>query len=41
MFCTSSSHRPCPDCPLVVAYGLGVDSIAMLVVFGRRQIRLS
>src|SRR5436305_9081267 len=31
--------RPCPDCPLVVAYGLGVDSTAMLVEFARRAIR--
>jgi hypothetical protein len=31
--------RPHPDCPLVVAYGLGVDSIAMLIEFARRGIR--
>ena len=31
--------RPCPDCPLVVAYGLGVDSTAMLVEFAHRDIR--
>ncbi len=31
--------RPWPDCPLVVAYGLGVDSTAMLVEFARRGIR--
>src|SRR5437763_17094071 len=31
--------RPRPDCPLVVAYGLGVDSTAMLVEFARRNIR--
>lgn len=31
--------RPRPDCPLVAAYGLGVDSTAMLVEFARRQIR--
>jgi hypothetical protein len=31
--------RPWPDCPLVVAYGLGVDSTAMLVEFAQRGIR--
>src|SRR6186713_2078743 len=31
--------RPYPDDPLVVAYGLGVDSTAMLVEFARRKIR--
>ena len=31
--------RPYPDCPLVVAYGLGVDSTAMLVEFVHRGIR--
>ena len=31
--------RPYPDCPLVVAYGLGVDSTAMLIEFVRRGIR--
>src|SRR4051812_35822912 len=31
--------RPFPDCPLVVAYGLGVDSTAMLVEFARRGVR--
>jgi hypothetical protein len=31
--------RPHPDCPLVVAYGLGVDSTAMLVEFARRGVR--
>jgi 3'-phosphoadenosine 5'-phosphosulfate sulfotransferase (PAPS reductase)/FAD synthetase len=31
--------RPFPDCPLIVAYGLGVDSTAMLVEFARRDIR--
>jgi hypothetical protein len=31
--------RPRPDCPLVVAYGLGVNSTAMLVEFARRRIR--
>ncbi len=33
------SNRPYPDCPLVVAYGLGVDSTAMLVEFARLRIR--
>ncbi len=32
-------ERPYPDCPLVVAYGLGVDSTAMLVEFAIRSIR--
>jgi hypothetical protein len=31
--------RPYPDCPLVVAYGLGVDSTALLIEFARRGIR--
>ena len=31
--------RPWPDCPLVVAYGLGVDSTAMLIEFAARGIR--
>ena len=31
--------RPRSDCPLVVAYGLGVNSTAMLVEFARRGIR--
>jgi len=31
--------RPRPDCPLVVAYGLGVNSTAMLVEFVQRDIR--
>jgi hypothetical protein len=31
--------RPYPDCPLVVAYGLGVNSTAMLVEFAARAIR--
>ena len=31
--------RPYPDCPLVVAYGLGVNSTAMLVEFASRKIR--
>ena len=30
---------PKPDNPLVVAYGLGVDSTAMLVEFAHRGIR--
>jgi len=30
--------RPHPDCPLVAAYGLGVDSTAMLVEFALRGI---
>ncbi len=30
--------RPRPDCPLVVAYGLGVNSTAMLVEFAKRSI---
>src|SRR5262245_21930333 len=34
-----SVQRPYPDCPLVVAYGLGVDSTAMLIEFARRGIR--
>jgi hypothetical protein len=32
-------QRPWPDCPLVVAYGLGVNSTAMLVEFAHRSIR--
>ena len=35
----SSALRPWPDCPLVVAYGLGVNSTAMLVEFAARGIR--
>ena len=31
--------RPWPDCPLVVAYGLGVDSTAMLVELSIRGLR--
>jgi hypothetical protein len=31
--------RPWPGCPLVVAYGLGVNSTAMLVEFASRTIR--
>ena len=34
----SPTVRPFPDCPLVVAYGLGVDSTAMLIEFARRGI---
>ena len=30
--------RPRPDCPLVVAYGLGVNSTAMLIEFVKREI---
>ncbi len=33
------SNRPHADCPLVVAYGLGVDSTAMLIEFVHRHIR--
>ncbi len=39
MFREQPSLRPWPHCPLVVAYGLGVDSTAMLVEFVRRGIR--
>jgi hypothetical protein len=35
----SATIRPHADCPLVVAYGVGVDSTAMLVEFVRRGIR--
>jgi hypothetical protein len=31
--------RPRPDCPLVVAYGLGVNSTALLIECARRRIR--
>jgi hypothetical protein len=31
--------RPLPASPLVVAYGLGVDSTALLIEFSRRAIR--
>jgi hypothetical protein len=34
-----SVPRPYPDCPLVVAYGLGVNSTALLIEFARRGIR--
>jgi hypothetical protein len=33
------AERPWPDWPLVVAYGLGVDSTAMLVELAQRKIR--
>src|ERR1700728_1065069 len=36
---TMSALRPWPDCPLAVAYGVGVDSTAMLVEFAVRGIR--
>lgn len=36
---TGRLARPWPKCPLVVAYGLGVDSTAMLIEFARRRIR--
>src|ERR687897_2900568 len=36
---TMDPPRPRPDCPLVVAYGLGVNSTAMLVEFAKRGIR--
>lgn len=39
MSSAASVLRPYPDCPLVVAYGLGVDSTAMLAEFARRSIR--
>jgi 3'-phosphoadenosine 5'-phosphosulfate sulfotransferase (PAPS reductase)/FAD synthetase len=35
----ASGLRPYPDCPLVVAYGLGVDSTAMLVELAHLEIR--
>jgi 3'-phosphoadenosine 5'-phosphosulfate sulfotransferase (PAPS reductase)/FAD synthetase len=35
----ASGVRPYPHCPLVVAYGLGVDSTAMLIEFAHRAIR--
>jgi hypothetical protein len=35
----AAAVRPYADCPLVVAYGLGVDSTALLVEFARRGIR--
>jgi hypothetical protein len=39
MSTTAPAMRPYPDCPLVVAYGLGVDSTAMLIEFAERGIR--
>src|SRR5690242_7312213 len=36
-----NQFRPHPDWPLVVAYGLGVNSTAMLVEFARRSITLN
>jgi hypothetical protein len=36
---SASAERPHPQCPLGVAYGLGVNSTAMLVEFSRRGIR--
>ena len=36
---SASPLRPYPDCPLVVAYGLGVDSTAMLIEFASRGIK--
>lgn len=35
----TATQRPLPDCPLVVAYGLGVDSTAMLIELGHRSVR--
>jgi hypothetical protein len=35
----SGHGQPFPHCPLVVAYGLGVNSTAMLVEFARRGIK--
>jgi hypothetical protein len=34
-----SAERPWPECPLVVAYGVGVDTAAMLIEFAHRGIR--
>ena len=39
MAISASPLRPYPDCPLVVAYGLGVDSTAMLIEFANRGIK--
>src|SRR5580765_5479567 len=39
MSTSAPTLRPLPDCPLVVAYGLGVNSTAMLIEFARRDIR--
>jgi hypothetical protein len=35
----SAVTRPYPDSPLVVAYGMGVDSTALLIEFALRGIR--
>src|SRR5947209_18914465 len=35
----TAAPRPHADCPLAVAYGLGVDSTAMLIEFARLGIR--
>ncbi len=39
MTTAAPGERPWPGCPLVVAYGLGVNSTAMLVEFARRGIK--
>ncbi len=39
MSVTTPAARPWPDWPPVVAYGLGVNSTAMLVEFAARGIR--
>jgi 3'-phosphoadenosine 5'-phosphosulfate sulfotransferase (PAPS reductase)/FAD synthetase len=39
MSAPSPGVRPWPDSPLVVAYGLGVDSTAMLIEFARLGLR--
>jgi hypothetical protein len=36
----TTPNRPYPGCPLVVAYGLGVNSTAMLVEFASRPVGL-
>jgi 3'-phosphoadenosine 5'-phosphosulfate sulfotransferase (PAPS reductase)/FAD synthetase len=36
---STTAGYPWPGCPLVVAYGLGVDSTAMLIEFAYRGIR--
>jgi len=35
----TASSRPWPECPLVVAYGLGVDSTAMLIELAYLSVR--
>jgi hypothetical protein len=40
MISSTERSRPHADCPLVVAYGLGVDSTAVLIELHRRYIRL-